>query len=166
MSLNKNNVKNSGNNKNDMNNLLTKNKKLLQSFEKIKQLEENMKNIPNTLGIEQIKSEIQGIKSGINNCCTINDFKDLTDKIDDLQKQIKFNKVQFEDYANDKSDHEEIQSTKKKLELSVNKTHELESVLIELIKKIDKNDSKSHEINQKTNRYLESRIFDEFKSQI
>ena len=164
--LNKNDMKISGNDKNDMNNLIAKNKKFLESIEKIKEIEENIKNLPNNLGIEHIKTEIQGIKTGINNFCTINDFNELKEKIENIQKEIKFNKEQVEDYINDKSDHEEIQTTKKKLELCVNKTQELETVLIELIKKIDKSDSKGHDMSQKNNRYLDTKIFDEFKSQI
>ena len=156
-----------GKNKNEnINNLLNKNKKFLDSIEKIKEIEENVKNIPNTLGIEHIKSDIQGIKSGITNYCTMNDYKELKDKADDIQKQIKYNKEQFEDFINDKTDHEEIQTTKRKLELCINKTHELESVLIELIKKMDQNVSKNQETTLKNSKYLELKIFDDFKSQI
>ena len=166
-SVTKNDGKAIGKNKNEnINNLLNKNKKFLDSIEKIKEIEENVKNIPNTLGIEHIKSDIQGIKSGITNYCTMNDYKELKDKADDIQKQIKYNKEQFEDFINDKTDHEEIQTTKRKLELCINKTHELESVLIELIKKMDQNVSKNQETTLKNSKYLELKIFDDFKSQI
>ena len=166
-SVTKNDGKAIGKNKNEnINNLLNKNKKFLDSIEKIKEIEENVKNIPNTLGIEHIKSDIQGIKSGITNYCTMNDYKELKDKADDIQKQIKYNKEQFEDFINDKTDHEEIQTTKRKLELCINKTHELESVLIELIKKMDQNVSKNQETTLKNSKFLELKIFDDFKSQI
>ena len=166
-SVTKNDGKAIGKNKNEnINNLLNKNKKFLDSIEKIKEIEENVKNIPNTLGIEHIKSDIQGIKSGITNYCTMNDYKELRDKADDIQKQIKYNKEQFEDFINDKTDHEEIQTTKRKLELCINKTHELESVLIELIKKMDQNVSKNQETTLKNSKFLELKIFDDFKSQI
>ena len=166
-SVTKNDGNTIGKNKNEnINNLLNKNKKFLDSIEKIKEIEENVKNIPNTLGIDHIKSDIQGIKSGITNYCTMNDYKELKDKADDIQKQIKYNKEQFEDFINDKTDHEEIQTTKRKLELCINKTHELESVLIELIKKMDQNVSKNQETTLKNSKYLELKIFDDFKSQI
>ena len=166
-SVTKNDGKAIGKNKNEnINNLLNKNKKFLDSIEKIKEIEENVKNIPNTLGIDHIKSDIQGIKSGITNYCTMNDYKELKDKADDIQKQIKYNKEQFEDFINDKTDHEEIQTTKRKLELCINKTHELESVLIELIKKMDQNVSKNQETTLKNSKFLELKIFDDFKSQI
>ena len=166
-SLSKNDDKNLGKTKSDyIDNLLNKNKKFSDFIDKIKEIENNIKNMPKELGIEQIKSEIHEIKSSINNYCSINDFKELKEKIEDIQKQIKFNKVQFEDYINDKSDHEEIQTTKRKLELCVNKTHEIESVLIELIKKMDKNVSKSHEVNLKSSKFLEVKIFEDFKIQI
>ena len=147
-------------------NLLNRNKKFLDAIEKIQELEENIKVLQGNTTIEQIKGEIQGIKSGINNYCTMNDFKELKEKAEEMHKEIKFNKEQFEDYISDKTDHEEIQTTKRKLEICVNKTHELESVLIELIKKMDQNVSKSQEINLKSNKYLETKLFDEFKSQI
>ena len=150
----------------NLTNLLNRNKKFLDAIEKIKELEENIKVLQGNTTIEQIKGEIQGIKSGINNYCTINDFKELKEKAEEMHKEIKFNKEQFEDYISDKTDHEEIQTTKRKLEICVNKTHELESVLIELIKKMDQNVSKSQEINLKSNKYLETKLFDEFKSQI
>ena len=119
----------------NLTNLLNRNKKFLDAIEKIKELEENIKVLQGNTTIEQIKGEIQGIKSGINNYCTMNDFKELKEKAEEMHKEIKFNKEQFEDYISDKTDHEEIQTTKRKLEICVNKTHELESVLIELIKK-------------------------------
>ena len=150
----------------NLTNLLNRNKKFLDAIEKIKELEENIKVIQGNTTVEQIKGEIQGIKSGINNYCTMNDFKELKEKAEEMHKEIKFNKEQFEDYISDKTDHEEIQTTKRKLEICVNKTHELESVLIELIKKMDQNVSKSQEINLKSNKYLETKLFDEFKSQI
>ena len=150
----------------NMNNILNKNQKFLELSEKIKEIEEKINNMSTDLGIENIKNDIHGIKSGMNNFCKAVDFKELQDKAEDLQKQIKYNKAQFEDYINDKSDHEEIQTIKRKLELSINKTHEIETVLIELIKKIDQNASKNQESNIKNSKYLESKTFDEFKSQI
>ena len=150
----------------NMTNILNKNKKFLELLEKMKEIEENISNMPTNLGLENIKNDIQGIKSGMNNYCKLTDFKELQEKSEDLQKQIKYNKLQFEDYINDKSDHEEIQTLKRKLELSINKTHEIETVLIELIKKIDQNASKNHESNIKNSKYLDSKIFEEFKSQI
>jgi hypothetical protein len=42
----------------------------------------------------------------------------------------------------------------------------LETVLIELIKKIDENSAQSHDTNFKNNKYLESKTFEEFKNQI
>ena len=165
-SIPKNDEKNLGRNKNEIQNLLIKNRKFLESVEKIKEIEENLKNMPDSLGIENIKSDIQAIKSGINDYCSLSDYKELKEKLDDIQKQIKYNKSQFEDFVNDKTDHEEIQTTKRKLELCINKSHELESVLIELIKKMDQNVSKNQESNFKNSKFLELKIFDEFKSQI
>lgn len=150
----------------NLTNLLNRNKKFLDALDKIKELEENVKILQDNTVIEQIKSDIQGIKTDINKFCTTNELKELKEKTDDIQKEIKFNKEQFDDYINDKTDHEEIQTTKRKLEICVNKTHELETVLIELIKKMDQNASKSQEISLKNNKFLESKIFDEFKSQI
>jgi len=150
----------------DMNNFLNKNKIFLNALQKIKEVEDGVKNMSKTLGIEQIKLDIQGLKSGINNYCTLFDFKELKEKTDEIQKQIKFNKEQFEDYINDKTDHEDIQTLKRKLELEVNKSHELETIMIELIKKIDENSLKSHDTNSKNSKYLETKIFEEFKTQI
>ena len=150
----------------NMNNLLNRNKKFLDSLEKIKELEEKVDNMGKKFGIEQIKSDIEGLKSEINNFCTNKDFKELNDKTINIQREIKFNKEQFDDFINDKTDHEEIQTTKRKLELCVNKTHELETVIFELIKKIEQNASKSQEITLKNNRFLETKIFNDFKTQI
>ena len=161
-SLSKNDEKLSG----DMNNILNKNKIFLNALQKIKEVEDGIKNMSETLGIEQMKLDIHGLKSGINNYCTLVDFKELKEKTEEILKQIKFNKEQFEDYINDKTDHEEIQTLKRKLELEVNKSHEIETVLIELIKKIDENSTKSQDTNFKNSKYLESKTFEEFKTQI
>ena len=150
----------------DMNNFLNKNKIFLNALQKIKEVENGVKNMSKTLGIEQMKLDIQGLKSGITNYCTLMDFKELKEKAEEIQKQIKFNKEQFEDYINDKTDHEDIQTLKRKLELEVNKSHELETVQIELIKKIDENSSKTNDTNFKNSIYLETKAFEEFKTQI
>ena len=84
-SLSKNDEKLSG----DMNNFLNKNKIFLNALEKIKEVEDSIKNMSNTLGIEQIKLDIQGLKSGITNYCTLVDFKELKEKTEEIQKQIK-----------------------------------------------------------------------------
>ena len=161
-SLSKNDEKLSG----DMNNFLNKNKIFQNALQKIKEVEDGIKKMSNTLGIEQMKLDIQGLKSGITNYCTLIDFKELKEKTEEIQKQIKFNKEQFDDYINDKTDHEEIQTLRRKLELEVKKSHELETVLIELIKKIDENSSKSQDTNFKNSKYLEAKSFEDFKTQI
>ena len=149
-----------------VNNILNNNKLFLNTLQKVKELEESIKNISKTLGIEFIKSEIQGLKSGINNYCTLIEFKDLKEKTDELQRQIKFNKELFDDYINDKTVHDDVQTLKKKLELEVNKTHEIEAVIIDLIKKIDDTNIKTQDTNTKSGKYLETKTFEEFKSQI
>lgn len=149
-----------------VNNILNNNKLFLNTLQKVKELEESIKNISKTLGIELIKSEIQGLKSGINNYCTLIEFKDLKEKTDELQRQIKFNKELFDDYINDKTVHDDVQTLKKKLELEVNKTHEIEAVIIDLIKKIDDTNIKTQDTNTKSGKYLETKTFEEFKSQI
>ena len=90
----------------------------------------------------------------------------MKEKTDELQRQIKFNKELFDDYINDKTVHDDVQTLKKKLELEVNKTHEIEAVIIDLIKKIDDTNIKTQDTNTKSGKYLETKTFEEFKSQI
>ena len=144
---------------------LENNEKIKEISSKISDIELSIKKIPNQLGIEQIKLDISALKSAIRNCALINDLKESKEKEEDIQKQLNFLKEQFEDFSSNNADHEDLQNVKRKMELLNSKVHELDENYQLLSNKLNIN-SKNKTSVTSNDKYLETQIFDNFKSQI
>ena len=144
---------------------LENNEKIKEIISKLSDLETSVKKIPNQLGIEQIKLDVNTVKSAIRNFALINDLKESKEKEEDIQKQLNFLKEQFEDFISNNADHEDLQNVKKKMELLNSKAHELEENYQLLSNRLNI-DNKNKTSVTSTDKYLETIIFDNFKSQI
>ena len=144
---------------------LENNEKIKEIISRISDLEISIKKIPNQLGIEQIKLDINALKSGIRNCALVNDLKESKEKEEDVQKQLNFLKEQFEDYISNNIDHEDLQNIKRKMELLNSKVHELEENSQVILSKLNINNKNKTSITS-NDKYLETQIFENFKTQI
>ena len=144
---------------------LENNEKIKEIISKLSDLETSVKKIPNQLGIEQVKLDVNTVKSAIRNFALINDLKESKEKEEDIQKQLNFLKEQFEDFISNNADHEDLQNVKRKMELLNSKAHELEENYQLLSNRLNI-DNKNKTSVTSTDKYLETIIFDNFKSQI
>ena len=129
--------------------------------EAIGDIYKKLKSLPNQSDLEQIRTDIISLKSAINNCARISDFKDLKDATDDNKMNIKKIREDFEDYQNSQTENIDIQNIKRKLEIVINKVHDMEE---NDNKKISKNVTKT--TVEDKNKFIENKNFDDFKAQI
>jgi hypothetical protein len=129
--------------------------------EAIGDIYKKLKSLPNQSDLEQIRTDIISLKSAINNCARISDFKDLKDVTDDNKMNIKKIREDFEDYQNSQTENIDIPNIKRKLEIVINKVHDMEE---NDNKKISKNVTKT--TVEDKNKFIENKNFDDFKAQI
>ena len=144
---------------------LENNEKIKEIIKRLSDLEKSLKILPNQIGAEQIKSDISALKSNIGNCALAQDLKESRDKEDDMQKQINFLKDQFEDFTSNTADHEDLQNVKRKLELLNSKSHENETIQLDILNKLNQSNN-SHAKFTGSDKYLEVEKFEDFKAQI
>lgn len=144
---------------------LEDNEKIKEMAKKIQDLEKAVKLMPVHLGIEQIKSDVNALKSSIGNCATNQDLKEAKDREDEMQRQISVLKDQFEDFITNTADHDDLQNVKRKLELINSKVHECETVQEELLAKLNQNTIMKAQ-NIASDKYLQIQKFEDFKTQI
>jgi hypothetical protein len=144
---------------------LENNEKIKEIVKRLADLEKDVKKLPNQLGVEQIKSDVSALKSGIGNCALSQDLKEAREKDDDMQKQINFLKDQFDDYTSNTADHEDLQNVKRKLELLNSKEHENETNIQEIIKQMSQNSNNNMQFTG-SDKYLEVHKYEDFKTQI
>ena len=65
--------------------------------ESIIDINKKMKSLPNQSNLEQIKTDISALKSGVNNRVRLSDFKEVKEIKDDNRANIKNLKEDFED---------------------------------------------------------------------
>ena len=131
----------------------------------INEIDKYLKSIPHQIGIDQIKLDINSLKSSIGNCSTLNDLKETKEREEELQKQITFLREQFDDYNADQTDHEDLQNIKRKVELFSNKIYDLDNSFQELLTKKNLNLEKNKHVID-SSKFLEIKVFEEFKNQI
>ena len=131
----------------------------------INEIDKYLKSIPYQIGIEQIKLDINSLKSSIGNCSTLDDLKETKEREEELQKQITFLREQFDDYNADQTDHEDLQNIKRKVELFSNKIYDLDNSFQELLTKKNLNLEKNKHVID-SSKFLEIKVFEEFKNQI
>ena len=129
--------------------------------EAIGDIYKKIKSLSNQGDLEQIRTDIMSLKSAINICARISDFKDLKDITDDNKMNIKKIREDFEDFQNSQTENIDIQNIKRKLEIVINKVHDMEE---NDNKKISKNVAKT--TVEDKNKFIENKNFDDFKAQI
>ena len=144
---------------------LENNEKIKEINEHLSEIDKYIKSLPQHIGIEQIKLDINSLKSTIGNCSTIDDLKETREREDELQKQITYLKEQFDDYNADQTDHEDLQNIKRRIETITNKMHDLDNTFQDLLTKKNFNLEKNRQ-NIDSSKFLEIKTFEEFKSQI
>ena len=144
---------------------LENNEKIKEMSKKIENLEKAVKSMPNYLGIEQMKSDINVLKSNIGNYALTQDLKDVKEKGDETQRQLSVLKDQFEDFITNTADHDDLQNVKRKLEFVNSKIHECLTSQEELVTKINQSTNSKSQYPP-GEKYLEILRFEDFKSQI
>ena len=137
------------------------NKEIKALKESISDLNKKIKLLPNYSDLEQIKTDISALKSGMNNSVRLTDFKEAKEIQDENRATIKKLKEDLEDLLNNQTESKEIMGIKRKLEILNNKVHDMEENDFYSNKKNAGNTSK-----EDRNRFVDYKIFDEFKSQI
>ena len=147
---------------NNLNNINIENNKEIKTIkESINDINKKLKSLPNQSDIEQIRIDISSLKSGMNNSVRLSDFKEVKEIQDDNRQNIKKLREDLEIFQNNQIDDGEIINIKKKLETLNNKIHDMEegdyTSQKNLGNKVRPEDK---------NRYLDYKLFDEFKAQI
>ena len=149
-------------NTNQITNINIENNKEIKFIkEAINDINKKIKILPNQSNLEQIKMDISSLKSVMNNTVRMSEFKEIKEIQDENRLNIKRLKEDFEDFQNTHGENGELPNIKKQLEILYNKIHNIEENDMILNKKNVGGNSK-----EDRNRFLDYRIFDEFKSQI
>ena len=127
----------------------------------ISDINKKIKSLANQSDIEQIRIDISSLKGGMNNSVRLTDFKELKELEDENRNNIRKLKEDLEDLQNNQTESGEFIMIKKKLEVLTNKIHDMEENDYFSSKKL-LNTSKAEE----KNRFIDFKIFNEFKSQI
>ena len=147
----------------DQNTNLENNKIIKMLREAITEAHKKIKSLPNQNDIEQIRTDISSLKSGINNSVRLSDFKEVKEMQEDNRSNIKKLREEFEDFQINQNENNDIQNIKRKLEIVINKVHDMEENDNQLNKK-ETNNSKT--ILDDKNKFLDSKTYDEFRIQI
>ena len=144
---------------------LENNEKIQEITKHLNEIDKFLKNVSHNIGIDQIKSDLDSLKSIIANCSTHDDMKEISGKEEELEKQIEYLKEQFNDFNLDQTDHEEIKDLKRKFESFTGKLNEVDTNFLDLLNK--KNiGTENKKIYFDSTKYLEVKTFEEFKNQI
>ena len=128
--------------------------------ESINDINKKIKSLLNQSDLDQIKTDISALKSGMNNSARLTDFNYVKEIQDENRANIKKLREDFEDFQNNQSQGGDLQNLKRKVEILVSKVHGIEEVDYGNKKNIGNNS------NEDKYRFLEYKIFDEFKTQI
>ena len=137
-----------------------------ETIKRIIDIEKSFKFLPNQDWVEDIKKEINYIKENTNKFALNTDLIESNNKSEEMKKEIKMLREQYEDLSNNQVLNEDIQSLKRKLELFNNKIQEIEDFCENLENKLASNINSKILINESNKKLLEIKIFEEFKSQI
>ena len=144
---------------------LENNETIIEIKKRISDLEKIVKQMPGHMGIEQMKSDISALKSGISNCAQSQELKDAKEKQDEMQRQLSFLKDQFDEFVSNTADHDDIQNLKRKLEFLNGKFQEIDTIQQDILTKMSKSViTKTHNIT--IDKYLDIQRFEDFKAQI
>ena len=148
-------------NTSQINNINIENNKEIKALkESINETYKKMKLLPNQSDLDQIKTDISALKSGMNNSVRLSEFKEAKEILDENRTTIKKLKEDFEDFQNNQTESGDLQNLKRKVEILVNKINDMEEGEFSIKKTMGGNS------NDDRHRFLDYKIFDEFKNQI
>ena len=156
--------KNIENIREEMNNNIDE--KIKEMSKRIIDLEKNFKCFSSQDWLGEIKKEINSLKEDNNKYALNIDLNEIYNRYEEMKKEIKFLREQYEDLSNNQILNEDVQSLKKKFELFNNKIQEVEEFYEILENKINNNVNNKILINENNKKLLEIKVFEEFKSQI
>ena len=144
----------------------------LENKEKINELKEHLseldkfiKSFAQKSEVEEIKNEISSLKTAVWNCSTLDDIRETKEREEELQKQISVLKEYMDDLNGKQIDLDDFNSCKRKVESLLNRMNDLDTTFTELLNR--KNISlEKNKKNPETNKFLEIKKFEEFKTQI
>ena len=113
--------------------------KIKEITKRIIDIEKNFKFLPNQSWVEEMKNEINSLKENENKYALITDLNETNNISEEMRKDIKFLREQYEDLTNNQILAEEVNSLKRKLELINNKIQEIEELYDTLDNKINQN---------------------------
>ena len=114
-------------NTSQINNINIENNKEIKALkESINDINKKIKLLSTQSDLDQIKSDISALKSGMNNSVRLTDFNYVKEILDDNRANIKKLKEDFEDFQNNRSEGGDLQNLKRKVEILVNKVHDME----------------------------------------
>lgn len=144
---------------------LENNEKIQEITGHLSEIDKFLKNISQHIGLEQIKLDINSLKSNISHFSTLDDLKESREREEELQRQITYLKEQLDDFNADQTDHEDIQNLKRKLETFAGEIHELDENYKDLMNKKNFGADNRRQLLDGS-KYLEIKVYEEFKSQI
>ena len=140
--------------------------KIKEIIRRIIDIEKSFKFLPNQEWVEDIKKEINYLKENTNRFALNIDLNEAHNKNEEMKKELKLLREQYEDLSNNQVLSEDVQSLKRKLELFNNKIQEIEESHESLENKVNSNINNKILISEGNKRLLEIKIFEDFKSQI
>ena len=158
------NSKNLENLKEEINNNIDE--KLKELNKRILDVEKHFKFLSSQDWVEEIKKDINLLKEDKMKYALYIDLNETNDKAQEMNKEIKFLREQYEDLSNNQILNEDVQSLKRKFELFNNKIQEVEESFENLENKVNTNANNKILINENNKRLVEIKVFEDFKSQI
>ena len=140
--------------------------KMKEIIRRIIDIEKNFKFLPNQDWVENLKKEIIYLKENTDRFALNIDLIETKNKSEEMNKQVKLLREQYEDLSNNQILNEDINSLKRKFELMNNKIQEIGESYENL--EIKRNSNINNKIlnNEENKKLLGIKIFEDFKTQI
>ena len=140
--------------------------KMKEIIRRIIDIEKNFKFLPNQDWVENLKKEIIYLKENTDRFALNIDLIETKNKSEEINKEVKLLREQYEDLSNNQVLNEDINSLKRKFELMNNKIQEIEESYENLEIKINSNINNKILNSEENKKLLGIKIFEDFKTQI
>ena len=140
--------------------------KMKEIIRRIIDIEKNFKFLPNQDWVENLKKEIIYLKENTDRFALNIDLIETKNKSEEMNKEVKLLREQYEDLSNNQVLNEDINSLKRKFELMNNKIQEIEESYENLEIKINSNINNKILNSEENKKLLGIKIFEDFKTQI
>ena len=141
-------------------------KKIKEINKKLNELDKLTKKFSTLDNLYELKNDLNDTKNSLNKFATNYELMAIYNKSEENEKEIKFIKTQIEDFANNADIKDEFKSVKKKVELFHNRIERLENNEGTFKKNLDNEINERSNLNEKLNKFLEIKIFENLKNQL